>query len=156
MAAALQRREEDVVRLEIPVRHAGRVGGVEPGGDALEDGHGLAHAEPLLAIEQLRQRHALEQLHDAVGPLVGQHPEREDVDDVAVPDAVHRARLGDEPRHHARVRRELPVQHLDRHPLPDERLLPGVHGPERPGPEPLVDPVLAHHEPGLQPRVVGG
>ena len=59
------------------------------------------------AIDQRVERLAVEELHHVVLAAVGELAEREDVDDVAVADLVDRARLGDEPRHHLRIDREL-------------------------------------------------
>jgi hypothetical protein len=102
---------------------------------------------PLLG-EVAVQRHAVEQLHQVVLPAVGEAAEREDVDDIAVPDLVYRARLGDEARHDLRVARELAVERLDRAPLADERVEALVNGPESTLAQLALDAVLADHVTG--------
>ena len=72
-------------------------------GDRLQDLERLLHGDPPALADQLEQRHAVEQLHHVVWAAVGELPEREDVDDVAVADLVDRARLGDEARDDRRI-----------------------------------------------------
>ncbi|MGK3982715.1 hypothetical protein WME99_06740 [Sorangium sp. So ce136] len=155
VAAALLGRDEDVLGLQIAVRDPRRVRGVERVGDALEERRGAARRQAPLASDQRAERQPVEQLHDEVVPLVD-HTEGEDVDDVAVADAVHRARLADEARHDRRIGREPPVQDLDRDPLADERVLPRVDVAERPRAEHPLDAVLADHRARLELQVVAG
>nr|WP_236644675.1 hypothetical protein [Sorangium cellulosum] len=154
-AAARLGGHEDVLGLQIAVRDPGRVRGVERVGDALEEGDGAARREADLAPDQRAEREPVEQLHDEVVPPVDD-AEREDVDDVAVPDAVHRARLADEARDDGRIGREPLVQHLDRDPLADERVLSRVDVAERARAEQPLDAVLADHGARLQRRVLVG
>jgi hypothetical protein len=81
-------------------------------------------------------------------PAVGELAEREDVDDVAVPDLVDRARLGDEPRHDLVVGGVLARQHLDRDALADQRLDRAIHRAEPAAPDRALDLVLADRGPG--------
>ena len=62
---------------------------------------------------------------------------------MAVADLVDRARLGDEPRHHLGIDRELAREHLDRDDLADQRVDRLEHGAERALPELALDLVLA-------------
>lgn len=92
-----------------------------------------------------------QQLHHVVVPPVGELPEREDVDDVLVADLVDRSRLGHEPRDDLRRRRILPVEHLDRGRLADDRVHRAVHGAEPADAEQPLDDVLADLGAGGQP-----
>ena len=74
---------------------------------AAQDRQRVGERQPLLAIEERVERLAVEVLHHVVVAAVVELAEREDVDDVAVADLVDRARLGDEPRHHLGIDREL-------------------------------------------------
>src|SRR5690606_1669220 len=74
----------------------------------------------------------------------------EDVDDVAVADLVDRPRLGDEPRHHRRIRRVLAAQHLDGDLLADERVLGAEHRAEAALPDLGRNDVLADRLAALQ------
>ncbi len=150
----LVEEEEDVLRLEIPVGDAARVRRVEGAGHAAEEGDRLLGGEAPLLLHVGVQGHPVEELHDVVLPSVLERAEREDVDDVAVPDLVDRPRLGDEARHHLRVGRVLPVQDLDRRRLADERVHGPVHRAEASLPQLALDPVLAHHLPDHE-RPVG-
>src|SRR5207248_2051647 len=109
--------------LEIAMKDALVVRGVERARDAAKDGQRLAEREARVRGEIAVERRAFEQLHQVVLPAVGELSEREDVDDVAVPDLVDRACFLDEARHHLRVRGELTAQDLDRRALTDDRVL---------------------------------
>ena len=105
-------REEDVLGLEIAVRDALGVRGVERLRDAAQDRQRLGERELADALDQRVERLAVEVLHHVVLAAVLERAEREDVDDVAVADLVDRARLGDEPRHHLGIDRELAASTL--------------------------------------------
>ncbi len=139
----VDRRDEHVLGLEVAVHHAGRVGGRERRGHVAQRRQrpGDRHRPP--PRQALRERLALEQLHHVVVPPVVERAEAEDVDDVAVPNAVDRPRLLDEARDRGRVVRKRPVQHLDRRRFADERVGDAVHPPEPPLAQQPLDHVLA-------------
>ena len=123
-------REEDVLRLEIAVDHAARVGRAEPLADLGEDGDGHLRGDDARGVRELRQRLALQVLHDEVVDRRGLHGHVEDADDVLVPDDVHRARLGEEARHEIGMHGEVRMEDLHRHLAADEHVL--ARGTPRP------------------------
>ncbi|KYF88234.1 hypothetical protein BE20_23555 [Sorangium cellulosum] len=130
--------------------------GVERVGDAPQDGDDRRERQPPPAPAQLAQREAVEQLHDEVVPLLlRQHAEGEDIDDVALADPVHRARLGDEPGDGLRLRGEPPVQDLDGDLLADERVLAGIDLSKGARAELPLDAVLADHGVRREERLGG-
>jgi hypothetical protein len=94
--------------LEIAMRDALRVRRVERATDAAQDRQRLREREPGVARDPRVERLAVEMLHHVeVAAVVLELAEREDVDDVAVPDQVDRARLFLEPRHDLRIDENL-------------------------------------------------
>lgn len=99
-----RRRDEDVVGLEIAMDHAlcmrGRRAPVEnlraQSRDPAERQRHLAvHAD----LDDVRERRAVEVLHDDVRPAIRQHREIEDVHDALVTDQIHGARFAEEAIH---------------------------------------------------------
>src|SRR5262249_47815610 len=105
--------EEDVVGLQIAVSDPRGVGGVEGACERSQDRDRGGHVDTTVVFEIVAQGFALEELHHEVVTAVVEDSEREDVDDVAMLDAIDRAGLGDETRHHLTVGAELAVQYLD-------------------------------------------
>ena len=146
---ALDLDQEHVVGLEIAMDDAVVVCRLECEDDRLDDRERVIERDRT-AGEPLAQALAAQPLHDEVVAAVGQRAEREDVDDVRVPDLVDRPRLLDEPLDRLRVQRQLRMQHLDRGTLRDHGMDRGVHPSHPACAERPLDAVLAHHHPGHQ------
>src|ERR1019366_7204210 len=106
-------RDEDVLRLEIAMDDAEGVGGLE----GVEDLYGVVagdvEGELALALEDARERLALEQLHHDVGVAVLRAVDVHDLDDVGALDLGRHARLAEEALDQARAARQIRVQDLD-------------------------------------------
>src|SRR5690606_17201480 len=106
---------QQVRRLDVAVHHPGDVRGVQAARRLGEDRQQLAGRQRVLARQQVRERLALDQLHDQVAGalLLAVVVHGGDVD-VRQPGAV--ARLGAHPVEERLVARELGAQHLGRDP----------------------------------------
>ncbi len=122
---------------------AGLVGGLESGGELVEDLEGLTQGEPPLLVHVGPQVAPLEELHDQVQSPVGERAEVEHLHDVGVVDAVDRAGLGEEPRGHVRVRGELVVEHLHGDLAADLGVLPHENLAHGTGAHQILDVVVA-------------
>ena len=80
------------------------------------------------ALDALRQRLAVEELHHHVAVAVGQRAEVEHLEDVIAADAAGRLRLALEALHRLGVVRDGGVQHLDGDAAPDADVLALVDG----------------------------
>jgi hypothetical protein len=98
---------------------------------------------------------ALEKLHHEVGPAVGQDAERENVDDVGVPDLIDGAGLLEKALGHLLVARPHGGHHLDGDLLANERLHALVHRPHAAFTELALDYVLADLGAAGQVRLAG-
>jgi hypothetical protein len=104
----------------------------------------------VLTPQPFVQRLAVEPLHDEEAAAVGQHAEAEDVDDVAMTDAVDGARLEDEARDGAGVGLEPRRHDLDRRLLADDGVDDRVYGRHAALAELVLDAVLADHRAGRE------
>ena len=125
--------EEDVLGLEIPVDDAALVRRVERQGELPRHAPRLLEAHRS-CLEALRERVALEELHDQV-VLAFRDAEIRDVDDVRVPDVVDRAGLVEEALDHVRDGTDGVAQHLDGGASPDDAVLGVVDGAHAAGAE---------------------
>src|SRR4029079_12319116 len=119
--AVLRLYDPDVVRFEIAVDDPLAVGRLQRLADLAQQPARLVGLERA-ALQTIGQAEAVEELHREVVALVGQPPEREDVDDVRVADLVDGARLVDEAPNQLGVRSDVRRQHLDRDALADDGL----------------------------------
>jgi hypothetical protein len=101
----------------------GGVRGGERAGDLRADVQRPHHVERDLARQRRRERPALEVFHDVEVVALRRHAEVMDLDDVLVADLVDRAGFLEEPRHDVAIAGQLVVDHLERHPLADQRVL---------------------------------
>ena len=128
---------------EIAVDDAERVRCLE----RLEDLHRVfarrGHRELSLAVEDARERLALEELHDDVRVAVGRAIDVDDLHDVGAADLRGDARLLQEALDEARATRELGVEHLDGDPRPEHRVLRLVDRAHPAVAEDADEPVLA-------------
>ncbi len=122
---------------------AGLVRGAERVADLRGDVQGAPGVEHALAREELRQRLALQVLHDEEVIALGRLPEVVDLDDVLVADLGDRTRLLVEARDHFLVAGELAVDDLERDLLADHRVLGEIDRSHAAGPDAIQDPVIA-------------
>ena len=147
VAAGLRALEEDVVRLEIAVNDAGDVRGAEPV-EQLEhhrrgDRWGVRRPARL---DALRERLAVEELHDHVPLAARELAEIEHLDDVLGADVSRRLGLALEPLARRRVVRDARVQHLDGHAMANADVLAFVDRTHTALAEQPDDPVLVVEE----------
>ena len=141
--------DEDVVRLEVAVDDALFVRRLERVDDLQEHVERARHRHAPL-LHALAERLALQPLHHEVRAPVGQHAEREDVDEVRMADLIDRARLVDEALDGVLVGAQPPRDHLDRDLLADERMGRGEHRRHAAFAELPLDAVLADDRAGAQ------
>ena len=153
--AVLRLHDPDVVGLEIAVDDPLPVRRLQRLADLAQQPPRLVGLERA-ALQAIGQALAVEKLHREVVALVGQPPEREDVDDVRVADLVDGARLVDEPAHQLRVRGDVRRQNLDRDALADHGLDGRVDRPHPALADLAEDAVLADLEPLGQIARAGG
>ena len=127
--AAVARREEDVLRLEIAVDDAGRVRRDERRADGEHEVDEVARRHRTRALEAMREVLAREELHDEVGdaPLAA-HVRQ--IDDVRVAQARGELRLAQEALARARDGGDAGSERLDGDALADlgvDRLVHGAH-----------------------------
>ena len=107
--------EDDVLRLEVAMHHAGAGRGIHRSGDLAGDGNGERHRKPSLPLEPLPQGFALEEIHDVVEmPFAlpgGVHRH-----DVGVTDPRDQTGLRQKARGEGPVHHQLGVNDLDRDP----------------------------------------
>jgi len=116
VAAARQRDQEDVGRLQVAVNDPGRVRRAEPGRD-LKDQIDRRRLRERSSLDARVQRLPLQPLHRQVDRAVRRDAEVLDVDDVAVTDGAGSARLAAQPLDRVGIAGQLAAQELDRHPL---------------------------------------
>ena len=126
------------------------VRGLERVDDLQEHVERARHRHAPLACSALAERLALQPLHHEVRAPVGQHAEREDVDEVRMADLIDRARLVDEALDGVLIGAQPPRDHLDRDLLADERMRGGEHRRHAALAELALDAVLADHRAGAQ------
>ena len=120
-------RQQHVLRLDVTVREAGLMRGLQPGQDAAHDVQRLAGAEPAALVQQLTQRPAGNVLHrDVVQPLV--RALVEDGDHVRAGQPRRRPCLADEPAHELGVVGQLGVRDLERDHAVKPRVRAEIHG----------------------------
>ena len=90
------------------------------------------------------ERDAVQKLHRVVVTAVGEPREREDIDDVAVADLIHRPRFGGKPRDHAVIGCPPPTKDLDRDALTDHRMDRAIDRAEPAATDLVLDDVLAN------------
>src|SRR5690606_2064054 len=115
--------DEDVLRLDVAVDDPLGVRGGERAADLDRVGDGLLDRQPPAAADALLQRLALDVLEDDVGVAVVLAGV-DDGDDVRVREAGGGAGLAPEALELVRLRRDVAVEQLDRHP-PLQRLVEG-------------------------------
>jgi len=135
--------EEHVLRFEIPVNDVLGVRRVQGAGNVAQNRQGLLDGNRPGDLQVTVQRLPVEELHHVVVAAVLELAERKDVDDVAVADLVDRTGFGLKPRHHLRVGRVLPGQHLDGDLFADERMGRAKDGAKPALADLAVDNVLA-------------
>ena len=136
--------QENVAWFQISVGDAGLMRGRDGMGNDMQDGQRLLDRQATSPLEIRVQRHPLQQLHHVVAAPIGHGAEREDVDDVAVPDLVDRTGFGHEPRRDPLIGRVLRVKDLDRSPLADNRMRGLVHCAKASLPDLADDQILPH------------
>jgi hypothetical protein len=107
--------------------------------------------------DQLGKRDAGQELHDEVDEALTrgtgrQHAVVDDVDDVRVPDVVHRLGFVEEPGDDVVVRCELGVKDLERNLLADVGVLGEIHRAHSALTELLADAIVADGEPDQRIR----
>ena len=142
--------QEDVARLQIPVREAASVRVDQRVERAREHTPGAILRHRALP-DQLRERAALEQLHHEVGVAVRRDAVVGQGDDVGVPQRGQRLGLALEPRTQELVLRVGRLQHLDRH-LGVEAQVLGAIDPAHASLAEMVDELIA----ALEHRPEGG
>ena len=140
---AQPRHQHDVVGLEIAVDDAGDVRRGQRARDLCAHVQRTHGVERGLAGEHRGERLTLEILHDVEVVALGRDPEVVDLDDVLVADLVDRAGLLEEALHDLLVAGELAVDDLERHLLPDQRVLGEIDHAHPTGADLRDDPVVA-------------
>jgi hypothetical protein len=135
--------DQDVVRLEVSVDHAG---GVRGGQSPTRGDENLDHRVPAARrrAQPRAQRPALDVLHGDE-ELVAERSDVVHRDDVGVSEACHRLRLtGESGTQRGRVRRRQRwVDELERHHAVQIRVLRGAHRPHPAGADDAKDPIAA-------------
>ena len=144
-------RNEHVGRFEVAVGDAHLMGGVERRRHRLQDRPRFRLGERAAFLEVDIQRLAVEPLHDEILTAVLQLTEREDIDDVLVPDPIDRAGFRYEAGDDRGVGGHVSRQHLDGDPFFDGGLDPPIDGTEGTPPQDSLDDVLAHAMTGRKP-----
>jgi hypothetical protein len=125
--AVIVTTDEEVGGLEVAVDDARLVRRGERAGRLQEEPHDLGERELPLAVDEVAERLAVQQLHDEVRTAIGREAMRVDVDDAAVANGVDGLRLGQHAAHEHLVARELGLDDLDGDALVDDRVQALVH-----------------------------
>ncbi len=118
---------------------------VQGPGHSAQNGHGFDGIQATPRLQVLLERGAVQELHHVILTAVRERSEAKDVDDVLVPNLIGRTRLGNEARHHFRIRRQPPREHLDGDRFTNQRLNCVVNAAKAAGSDLLFDLVVADH-----------
>jgi hypothetical protein len=157
---AVPSAQQDVAGLEVAVEDALLVGRVDGGGDGVEDRQRPLERQGARRPAELREGHAVQQLHHQVGGArSGVDPEVGDVHDVGMAEPPERLGLPLEAAHRERIAGLAGLQELEREDPLEPQMGGAIDDAGSPFPEAIVQTVLPvengrkatdaeRHEPG--------